>query len=106
MGPIKKKHVYKRKRVNSEPTKNRSRNPSIAVSEFLDMNIWRRKKVCCGTIFMGPFGEVVIDPRFLNPCRSCKKPGDESNEPSGPTLTALDATKDVATVVEPKMEAD
>lgn len=35
---IKKKHVYKRK--NKEPV--RQRNPSIQVSDFLDMSIWKR----------------------------------------------------------------
>ena len=27
-----------------------------------------REKICCGTIFRGPFGETVIDSRFLTPC--------------------------------------
>lgn len=26
--------------------------------------------VCCGTIFKGPNGEVLIDPRFLKPCQA------------------------------------
>jgi len=31
-----------------------------------------REKVCCGTIFKGPYGAVIVDPRFLKPCRGCK----------------------------------
>ncbi|XP_040570426.1 SIN3-HDAC complex-associated factor [Lepeophtheirus salmonis] len=53
---------------------------SPSVSDFLDMSIWKRQSVCCGTIFRGPYGEVVIDPRFLNPCGTCKKKG--TNEKS------------------------
>merc|ERR1719422_2645544 len=38
------------------------------VSDFIDLNIWKRKKICCGTIFVGPFGEAIVDPRFLVRC--------------------------------------
>ena len=27
-----------------------------------------REKICCGTIFRGPFGETVVDVSFLTPC--------------------------------------
>lgn len=30
-----------------------------------------REKVCCGLIFRGDCGEVLIDPRFFHPC-SCR----------------------------------
>jgi hypothetical protein len=43
-----------------------------AISSFLDMSFWKREKVCCGTIFKGPYGAVIVDPRFLKPCRGCK----------------------------------
>ncbi|XP_021915286.1 protein FAM60A isoform X2 [Zootermopsis nevadensis] len=43
-----------------------------AISSFLDMSFWKREKVCCGTIFKGPYGAIVIDPRFLKPCHGCK----------------------------------
>lgn len=26
--------------------------------------------MCCGTIYKGPNGEVLIDPRFLKPCKA------------------------------------
>lgn len=29
-----------------------------------------REVVCCGTIYKGPNGEVLIDPRFLKPCKA------------------------------------
>ena len=36
-----------------------------------------RKTVCCGTIFVGPFGEVMVDPRFLHKCSVHMKPKPE-----------------------------
>ena len=42
-----------------------------------------REKVCCGVIFRGPHGEVAIDPRFLNPCTTCK----DLKEPLTPLST-------------------
>ena len=36
------------------------------VSDFIDLKIWKKKKVCCGTIFVNAFGEAIVDPRFLN----------------------------------------
>jgi len=43
-------------------------NTSPPVSSFLDMTFWKREKVCCGVIFKGPHGQVIVDPRFLKPC--------------------------------------
>lgn len=66
---LKKKHVYKSKKKQAAPV--RQRNPSfqgLAVSDFLDTTLWAKEKICCGTIFRGPFGETVIDARFLTPC--------------------------------------
>nr|CAD7409547.1 unnamed protein product [Timema cristinae] len=50
---------------------NKHRISQIPVSSFLDMNFWKREKVCCGTIFRGRYGEVLVDPRFLKPCQGC-----------------------------------
>ena len=33
-----------------------------------------RKSICCGTIFVGPFGEVMVDPNFLQKCSLHVKP--------------------------------
>lgn len=51
---------------------NKRRLSTPAISSFLDMSFWKREKVCCGTIFKGPYGAVIVDPRFLKPCRGCK----------------------------------
>lgn len=69
---LKKKHVYRSKNKRTPAAAPiRQRTPSsasLAVSEFLDSNLWTREKICCGTIFRGPFGETVVDVSFLTPC--------------------------------------
>lgn len=47
---------------------------SLSRCQNLTLFLCSREKVCCGIIFRGPHGEVAIDPRFLNPCNSCKEP--------------------------------
>lgn len=42
------------------------------ISSFLDMNFWRKEKICCGIIFKGPNNEVLIYPKLLRPC-PCRK---------------------------------
>lgn len=34
-------------------------------------NVFLRQKVCCGIIYKGRFGEVLIDPHLFKPC--CRK---------------------------------
>ena len=38
------------------------------------MSFWKREKICCGTIFRAPNGEVAVDVRYINPCESCNNP--------------------------------
>lgn len=38
---------------------------------FIDLSTWRREEICCGTIFRGPYGEVLVDPKLLNPVCTC-----------------------------------
>lgn len=45
-------------------------NSSPQVSSFVDLSVWKREKICCGTIFVGPNGAVILDPRFVKPCLS------------------------------------
>ena len=30
------------------------------VSDFIDLSFWKRKEICCGTIFVGPSGKWRI----------------------------------------------
>jgi len=71
---FKKKHVYQRKNKRTPLTDRvvRYRNPSIDISPFLDMSFWKREKICCGTIFRAPNGEVAVDVRYISPCEPCR----------------------------------
>ena len=40
------------------------------VSDFIDLKFWKKKNVCCGIIFVNTFGEAILDPRFINPCKN------------------------------------
>ncbi|XP_065117640.1 SIN3-HDAC complex associated factor, like [Paramisgurnus dabryanus] len=51
-------------------TKQRRPNPSRF--SFLDLSYWKRQKVCCGIVYKGRFGEVIIDPRLFKPCCNTK----------------------------------
>uniref|UniRef100_UPI00358F6AB8 SIN3-HDAC complex-associated factor n=1 Tax=Myxine glutinosa TaxID=7769 RepID=UPI00358F6AB8 len=42
-----------------------TREPSMS---FLDPTYWKRKEVCCGIVYKGRYGEVVINPRLFKPC--------------------------------------
>ncbi|XP_070545189.1 SIN3-HDAC complex-associated factor-like [Ptychodera flava] len=42
-----------------------------SVRAFLDLSFWKKEVVCCGTIFRGPRGEVLVDPQLLKPCKGC-----------------------------------
>ncbi|XP_036400454.1 SIN3-HDAC complex-associated factor-like [Megalops cyprinoides] len=53
-------------------SKQRRSAPSSMFS-FLDLSYWKRQKVCCGIVYKGRFGEVMIDPRLFKPCCSSKK---------------------------------
>lgn len=40
---------------------------------FIDLSGWRTEEVCCGTIFKGPNGEVLVDPKLLKPYCDCSR---------------------------------
>lgn len=42
--------------------------PDARISGFIDLNIWRMEKICCGTIFVGPENAIIVDRRLLIPC--------------------------------------
>lgn len=69
------------------------------ISSFLDMSFWRKEKVCCGIIFKGPHGEVLIYPKLLRPCRcrrlrlnAAKTPAEVTNVAEGSTRLAAEDT--------------
>ncbi|KAF5905096.1 protein FAM60A-like isoform X1 [Clarias magur] len=52
----------------------KQRRPTPAGFSFLDLSYWKRQKVCCGIVYKGRFGEVIIDPRLFKPCCGPKQP--------------------------------
>ncbi|XP_046891020.1 SIN3-HDAC complex-associated factor-like [Hypomesus transpacificus] len=52
-----------------------SRSP---VFSFLDLTYWKRQRVCCGIIYKGRFGEVLIDPHLFKPC--CRRKQQEQQQ--------------------------
>ncbi|KMQ87968.1 protein fam60a [Lasius niger] len=38
---------------------------------FIDLSYYKREVICCGSIFKGANGEVIMYPSFLKPCISC-----------------------------------
>ncbi|XP_076045014.1 SIN3-HDAC complex-associated factor isoform X2 [Oratosquilla oratoria] len=58
-------------------------------SSFVDLSYWKQEKVCCGIIFTGERGEVLIDRRYFRPC-SCRK--SPSSSPNAGGLLGLPST--------------
>uniref|UniRef100_A0A8C5PSE0 SIN3-HDAC complex-associated factor n=1 Tax=Leptobrachium leishanense TaxID=445787 RepID=A0A8C5PSE0_9ANUR len=57
-----------------------------SVLSFLDPTYWKRQRVCCGIIYKGRFGEILIDAQLFKPC--CNKKKSES-EDAGTTLPQM-----------------
>ncbi|XP_076242397.1 uncharacterized protein LOC143184215 isoform X2 [Calliopsis andreniformis] len=43
----------------------------LTVNGFIDLSYFKREVICCGTIFKGPYGEVIVDPSLIKPCIGC-----------------------------------
>ncbi|XP_072165490.1 SIN3-HDAC complex-associated factor-like [Diadema setosum] len=42
------------------------------LASIIDTTYWKMEKVCCGTIFKGMHGEIMVHPQLLSPClNSC-----------------------------------
>jgi len=65
-----KKSKFNKKPENNPMIDTEDNTDSENVSGFIDLSYFRRKKVCCGFIFEGMAGEVIIDQRFFNRCQS------------------------------------
>ncbi|XP_077057762.1 SIN3-HDAC complex associated factor, like [Siphateles boraxobius] len=60
----------------------KQRRPTPSGFSFLDLSYWKRQKVCCGIVYKGRFGEVIIDPRLFKPCCNKKRPALASSSDS------------------------
>lgn len=60
------------------------------LASIIDTSYWKMEKVCCGTIFKGVRGEIMVHPQLLRPCaNSClgsavKRPAPSSAHSSTP----------------------
>jgi len=51
---------------------------------YIDLSKWRQEEICCGVIFKGPSGEVLVDPKWLNPsCNMCNRSATTPNKSPG-----------------------
>jgi len=57
-------------------------------ASFVDLTYWKRKTICCGMIYVGLAGEVMIDERSYTPC-SAKIHQEVKPEPSAQTIQSL-----------------
>lgn len=48
-----------------------------------------RQKVCCGIIYKGRFGEVLIDTHLFKPCCRNKQPATEKSPPPVPPSSTI-----------------
>jgi len=51
------------------------------VPDFIDLSYWKRCVICCGVIYRGECGELMVDQRFFRRCSSHKQPRSPQIEP-------------------------
>jgi len=79
------------------PAKKRQQGPVI--SDFIDTNYWRKTKICCGYIFEGANGDILVDKQLFTPCkaRQCMMTASadvsKSPETTSPSASPPSATK-------------
>jgi len=79
--------------VLSGSAKRKAQHPAqFQFSGFVDLSYWKQEKVCCGLIFRGDRGEVLIDPRFFRPCSCRDKDDSRVNTPVPTPLTSSGAS--------------
>ncbi|XP_018579838.1 uncharacterized protein LOC108917591 [Anoplophora glabripennis] len=53
-----------------EVERKRRKADDIEVSDFIDLDYWKKETLCCGTIFRGMYDEILVDARFIKPCKN------------------------------------
>lgn len=68
----KNKIIFKRPRVAEITTvvsaKESATSNTFDVPDFIDLSYWKRSVICCGVIYQGECGEVMVDQRFFRRC--------------------------------------
>nr|CAD7442491.1 unnamed protein product [Timema bartmani] len=69
--------------------KKRNKSPSPRRCDKISKHRISQIPVCCGTIFRGRYGEVLVDPRFLKPCQGCVVSKQVNKGPFSPPAVPL-----------------
>jgi len=57
-----------RRRPSSTVTGSGSSPPTPSTSGFIDLGYWRRMESCCGLVYVGQLGEVMVDANSMTTC--------------------------------------
>jgi len=58
------------------------------VPDFIDLSYWKRSVICCGVIYRGECGEVMVDQRYFGRCSPHTEPRSPQMEPDMEDVTA------------------
>jgi len=75
-------------------------NINDSISGFIDTTYFNRKTICCGVIFEGLYGEVIIDQRFFKRCPHHSLPSTSSSA----SLSSISISTDSIEAVSPQKE--
>lgn len=98
----------RRKKPVSQDSPSMAAFPS-SVRAFLDLSFWKKEEVCCGIIFRGPRGQVLVDPQLLKPCIGCqlkKQPRFTKSESAGEESESTMSTASSPTSKTPTEDID
>ncbi|KII60789.1 hypothetical protein RF11_02649 [Thelohanellus kitauei] len=51
--------------IGNEPQGTTSVPPKKKCQNKVELVGWRRKTICCGTVFIGPQGQILINPKYI-----------------------------------------
>jgi len=90
----KKNFVFKKPQV---PTTQES---SSEIPGFIDVFYWKRQTICCGVIYEGQCGEIMIDSRFYKKCQHHSQ-----SSASSQTVNVIDSPKSMAIIEEEEIKS-
>lgn len=67
----KNKNIFKRPQAEIAPAASVKENiisNTLNVPDFIDLSYWKRSVICCGVIYQGECGEIMVDQRFFRRC--------------------------------------
>lgn len=94
--PVEKFEKIRKKRKDKSGVRRREvprqRASSGSLSGFIDLGYWRRMESCCGLVFVGQLGEVMIDQSRFSACSAHSKrtsPGVATEQMKAPETFVL-----------------